>query len=90
MPVVFVENPEYTHSVLDLKIAGEIKAKNDAQRALYESLRKAGEKKLYYVKGKGMTGDDGEAAVDGVHFTDLGMMRYARHLYPVLKKLIGK
>lgn len=90
VPVVFVENPEYTHSVLDLKIAGEIKAKNDAQRALYESLRKAGEKKLYYVKGKGMTGDDGEAAVDGVHFTDLGMMRYARHLYPVLKKLIGK
>ena len=90
VPVVFVENPEYTHSVLDLKIAGEIKAKNDAQRALYESLRKAGEKKLYYVKGKGMTGDDGEAAVDGVHFTDLGMMRYACHLYPVLKKLIGK
>ncbi len=24
-----------------------------------------------------MLGDDGEATVDGIHFTDVGMMRYA-------------
>ena len=51
-------------------------------------LKKAGEKKLYYVSTKGMIGDDGEATVDGVHFTDLGMMRYTDHILPVLKKAL--
>ena len=29
-----------------------------------------------------MLGDDGEATVDGIHFTDVGMMRYADLLHP--------
>jgi lysophospholipase L1-like esterase len=32
-----------------------------------------------------MLGHDGEATVDGIHFTDLGLMRYAELLYPVIK-----
>ena len=32
--------------------------------------------------------DDGEATVDGIHFTDLGMMRYADLLYPVLRRVL--
>jgi len=35
-----------------------------------------------------MLGDDGEATVDGIHFTDLGMMRYADLLYPVLRRVL--
>ena len=31
-------------------------------------------------------GHDGEATVDGIHFTDLGFMRYAEILYPILEK----
>lgn len=29
-----------------------------------------------------MTGDDGEATIDGMHFTDLGMVRYSDLLAP--------
>lgn len=35
-----------------------------------------------------MLGEDGEATVDGIHFTDLGMMRYADLVCPVIKKVL--
>ena len=35
-----------------------------------------------------MLGDDGEATVVGIHFTDLGMMSYADLLYPVLRRVL--
>ena len=35
-------------------------------------------------------GEDGEASVDGIHFTDLGMMRYADLVCPVIKKVLKK
>jgi lysophospholipase L1-like esterase len=40
------------------------------------------------VSSKEMLGQDGEATVDGIHFTDLGLMRYADLLYPVIKKYL--
>ncbi|MBP5282070.1 MAG: hydrolase, partial [Lachnospiraceae bacterium] len=36
--------------------------------------------------GEGLIGTDGEATVDGCHFTDLGMMRYVEKLLPVVKE----
>lgn len=35
-----------------------------------------------------MLGSDREATVDGIHFTDVGMMRYADLVTPVIKKLL--
>ena len=35
-----------------------------------------------------MLEEDGEATIDGIHFTDLGMMRYADLVCPVIKKAI--
>lgn len=32
--------------------------------------------------------EDGEATIDGIHFTDLGMMRYADLVCPIIKKAI--
>ena len=37
-----------------------------------------------------MLGSDREATVDGIHFTDVGMMRYADLVTPVIKKLHKK
>lgn len=51
-------------------------------------LRESGERNIYYVSSEDMLGDDGEATVDGIHFTDLGMMRYADLLYPVLRRVL--
>lgn len=90
VPVIFVEDPEFTHCYFDLKIREEVRKKNISQRKLYEKLKGQGEKRLYYVSSKGMIGDDAEATVDGIHFTDLGMMRYASHLLPVIRKALKK
>ena len=88
VPIIFVEDPIFPHSRLDREMDEEVRSKNIQQKALYERLKKSGEKKLFYLPAEGMIGDDYEATVDGIHFTDLGMMRYADHIMPVLKKAL--
>lgn len=87
-PVVFVEMPIFAHSRFNSVMAETIRKKNAAQRALYEKLRKSGEKHLYYIKGDKLNGNDGEATVDGIHATDLGMQRYADEVLPTLRKAL--
>lgn len=90
VPVVFVEDPDFTHTVFDSAIREEVKSKNEAQRRLFERLVDMGEKNVYYVRSEGMIGEDGEATVDGIHFTDLGSERYVRHILPVVKKALRR
>ena len=87
VPVVFIENPLYTHMEYDRRVHDSVTSRNAAQRRLFEKLRKAGEKKIYYIPADKLIGSDGEATVDGVHFTDLGMMRYSDAVTPLLRKL---
>jgi lysophospholipase L1-like esterase len=51
-------------------------------------LKAKGDKNIYLVSSKDMLGHDGEATVDGIHFTDLGFMRFADLLYPYIKERI--
>ena len=55
---------------------------------LFKRLKKAGEKKIYYVSALKMLGDDGDATVDGSHFTDVGALRYVENIMPALKKAL--
>ena len=88
VPVLFVEDPQFSHGIVDQFIANEIKTKNEAQLELFKSLQKAGEKNIYYVPARGMTTP--EDFVDGIHLTDLGMLHYADHITPVIKKALRK
>ncbi len=90
VPVIMVEDPTFPHTRFDQKMLEEVTSKNEAQLALYKKLKKTGEKKLYYVSTDGLIGEDGEATVDGVHFTDLGMMRYVDKMLPVMRKALKK
>ena len=87
-PVVFIEDPIFTHSRFDKRVAREVKAKNETIAAIFQSMKKTGEKNIYLLSSKDIIGHDGEATVDGIHFTDLGFMRYAEVLYPLIKKHI--
>ena len=51
-------------------------------------LKKKNEKNIILISSKNMLGEDGEATIDGIHFTDLGMMRYADLVCPIIKKAI--
>lgn len=88
VPVIFVEDPLYPHSRYDRRMAEEIKGKNEALREVFEDMIRKGEKDIYYVSSKNMIGDDGEATIDGVHFTDLGMVRYSDLLTPLIEDIL--
>ena len=51
-------------------------------------LTASGVRGLTYVQDAPFLGEDGEATVDGSHPTDLGMVRYADALEPILRSLI--
>jgi hypothetical protein len=60
-----------------------------ALRTAYDNLTAAGVRNLLYVSGDKLLGRDGEATVDGSHPTDLGFVRYADVLEPVLRPLVN-
>lgn len=86
-PVLFVEDPQFPHGVVNQSVSRDIHDRNAAQRMLYQSLVDAGERNVFYVSSDGMTGP--EDFVDGIHFTDQGMRHYANHLAPILAKAIA-
>ncbi|GHV61488.1 hydrolase [Bacteroidia bacterium] len=55
-------------------------------KTVYKQLVKDGYKNIVYVESADFIGKDGEATVDGCHYTDLGFYRFANALYPYLKK----
>jgi len=64
----------------------------DNRRALrdaYESLVSGGVNGLHYLPGTHLLGDDGEAATDGSHPSDLGFLRYAAAYEEVLRPLLS-
>lgn len=90
VPVLFLEDPQFGEYGLDSVVTRTVDEKNAAQRELFEKLRSQGEKNIWYLRSEGLLGSDNEAFVDGTHFTDLGMMRYAERLIPVIRKRMKK
>ena len=87
-PIIFIEDPIFTHTRYDERIAKEVQRKNDTLKEIFNRLKKEDEKNIIFISSKNMLGEDGEATVDGVHFTDLGMTRYADLVCPIIKKAI--
>ena len=87
-PIVLVEDRTFTNAALIPSRRQHHAASRAALRAAYQRLKAAGVEGLVYVEGEHLLGDDGEAAVDASHPTDLGMLRMAEALEPVLKPLL--
>ena len=90
VPILFLEDPYFGHYEYDAGIKAEVDKKNAAQWELFCKLKKQAEKNIWYLKSDDMVGHDNEAFVDGIHFTDLGMMRYADWLAPHIRKHMKK
>ncbi len=87
-PIVLMENIAYQAGTFLPAPRAAYTDKNSVLRAAYERLLAAGVPGLTYVPGEGLLGTDGEATVDGTHPTDLGFMRMAEALAPVLRKIL--
>jgi len=87
-PVIFIEDPVFPHTQYDLNIRKEVSDKNKALHLVFEGLEAKKEKNIGLISSAGMIGTDNEATVDGIHFTDLGFLRYADYLYPKIVQLL--
>lgn len=86
-PVLLVESI-YFENILSGDVTKEPVRKNAELLRAYKSLRKSGVNKLYYKRSDGMIGTDHEGTVDGIHPNDIGMLRMAKSLEPVIRKII--
>jgi hypothetical protein len=86
-PIVMVEDRPLTNAWIKPVQLAEHKEKWKAYNKVYEKLKKGGMKNLYYIKGLNLFGNDSEGSLDSSHPSDLGFMRMAESLYPLLQKL---
>jgi len=86
-PVVLVEDFPRTNSWIKPQTRDGIAEKCRRFREIYEALVDEGMKGLCYVDGRELVGLDGEASIDGTHPSDLGYMRMADAIDPVLRPL---
>lgn len=84
-PLVVVEQTYFPPAALDEKSLKDRLAKSGAMRKVYDDLRLAGDRNIYWVGGRELLGVDYEGQVDALHATDLGFMRYAETLLKTLR-----
>lgn len=90
IPIVIVEHIYVQSAVAFPAFKAGSNVKNEEIRKAYATLVGEGTKKLYYLPAEAFFGPDGEGTVDGVHPTDLGFLRMADALCPLLKTALGE
>ena len=85
VPIFMVENPNFPYLIVDTATRAALEEENQVWRELYARLLTEGFKNIEYIRGDNLLGEDGETTVDGVHFTDLGFLRFAESLMEHLK-----
>lgn len=87
-PIVLVEHVEYANGRFVEARRERYAADNARLREVYAQLVKAGQRKLFAAPAAKLLGTDGEATVDGTHPTDLGFLRMADAIEPVLRRAL--
>jgi len=88
MPIVLVENIVYPATYSQANKRDGWGPKNVALRAEFDKLVADGIGNLYYLPGEHLFGRDGDATVDAVHPSDLGMYRLADAYEAMLRTLL--
>lgn len=91
-PIYMVSNYFLPYMYLDAHSRADAMKENELWRELCEKFRKEGYKNVRYIDvfaganvKKSPIGPDFEACVDGIHFTDLGFLRFAEFMIKYLK-----
>jgi lysophospholipase L1-like esterase len=79
-PIVFVECLMFEKAFFEDSTRNFVNSRNNALKTEFEKMTNIGTSNLYYIENRDAIGSDHEATVDGVHFTDLGYLRYADFL----------
>ena len=87
-PILLVEDRVNTGGWLRSGVAKFHRENHAALKTAYQQMVADGVANLHYLGGTGLLGGDGEAATDGSHPNDMGMVRYANAYEPVLRNLL--
>ena len=88
-PIILVEDRTYTNAwIIPSKLDRNLSSRVEFKKA-HQALLKAGVAKLHYIEGEPLLGDDNDGSTDGSHPSDLGFLRQADILEPVIRKALG-
>lgn len=84
LPILFLTKPDFDSNPV------EASKRRKVVQATYENARAAGDQLVYFIDGETLFGKVNREActIEGCHPNDLGFMRMAETIYPVLKKII--
>lgn len=85
LPVVFMTKPDFDGN------KAENAVRRDIVKATYENAKASGDKLVWFVDGESYFGNDNRSicTVEGCHPNDLGFMRMAKAVYPVIKQALA-
>lgn len=84
-PIVLVEDRRNTNSWIHPDRAKHHDANHAALKDAFARLQAEGVKRIHYIEGDHLLGDDGDGATDGSHPNDLGFVRQADVMEPVIR-----
>ncbi|MDH3651580.1 MAG: hypothetical protein OEQ53_17990, partial [Saprospiraceae bacterium] len=87
-PILLVEDRSFTNTPFFPQRRERHRSNRIALNQAYQGLLAEGIQNLFYLAGDHLLGLDGEAATDGSHPNDLGMMRYADAYEPALRAIL--
>lgn len=89
-PIVLVETVFRQNGRFDQQVGTTVRRQNEEIKKTYERLKQEGVKNIFYIESDKLIGNDHEATIDGIHLTDLGFMRIADAILPVIKKAMNE
>lgn len=90
VPIILVECSPNEAGWLNQAEENRINEKNKALKAIYDKLTADGYNDIVYVPNNVLIGYDREATIDGAHYNDLGFVRYAEYLKPILAQILAR
>jgi len=90
IPLLIVPNISYGHEDDNTETGAALKQKYEEYLTARVFIKKSGIKNVTFLSEKQIRFIDDEGSVDGVHLTDLGMIRHAENLYSPVRKVMKK
>ena len=87
VPILVIEDPDYPYKRFDRAAFDRVDKRRELLHSRMEALM-ASDPHVSFLPSDGLIGYDGEASVDGLHFTDMGFLRYADAIQPVITQLL--
>ena len=87
-PILLVEDRSFTSTRFFPARKQRHQKNRIALKNAFKELQNQGIKNIFYLDGDNLLGQDGEAATDGSHPSDLGMVRYADAYEPALRAIL--